>query len=716
MKKWKRIIGSSFLCAVMLIANVTPLLAADKLDVAPVEDEYLTKIAYTPNTNSTLKLNTYLEAEGDIVSWLKSHEHDDYYLKTPYTGNINDPESCVRPRGEYRSNPSMNCTGFVASVMRAVGADFSKLTDRLHGTYANGCNWQDTVAKKGIQSYRYKSISELLKSGKLEKGDVLYFEPDWTKAGSDCHLGFFWGDTSSEDKFWHQTLADTNAITNIKSGTPYEYIYVFKTQKMGTLTLNVSAANGTKANLQGASYGLYDSNGKLAATLTVGSNNTVTKKNLNVGTYTLKQTKAPSGYTKDSASYKVKITNGNVTTQNLKVSKASSSLKLRIASSNPSLTGGNSNYSLEGAIFKIYDSNGKNVRYLKTSKSGCAIINGVPAGTYTVKMLKASGGYILDNQKHTIKIGEGESAEEVLQTSPRKNVCAHSWNEKTAEILREPNNVQYGEKRYTCNTCGQKKTELIDKVTSLSKPVLVSAKNNNSGAITVKWNKVTYAKGYYVYRKVKGGNWSKIATITSGDTTSYKDSKPVDGKNNVYTVCAYNGSVNSAYDKTGKTCLALQKPILISADCSGKKVTIQWKKVAASRGYYIYRKENGGRWVGIATLTSGDRTSFVDRNVSLGKTYTYTVRAYNGNLQSAYNSKGVTTKVTNTTYMKYCTTEKVNYRTGAGTSYAIAGTLPKNSTVQVVSGYSKKANGFTWYKVNINSKTYYMAANYLKKI
>ncbi len=57
----------------------------------------------------------------------------------------------------------------------------------------------------------------------------------------------------------------------------------------------------------------------------------------------------------------------------------------------------------------------------------------------------------------------------------------------------------------------------------------------------------------------------------------------------------------------------------------------------------------------------------------------------------------------------------VRYRTGPGTSYSVAGTFKKNQNVKVLKGYSKSANGYTWYAVMIGSNTYYAASMYLKK-
>ena len=71
--------------------------------------------------------------------------------------------------------------------------------------------------------------------------------------------------------------------------------------------------------------------------------------------------------------------------------------------------------------------------------------------------------------------------------------------------------------------------------------------------------------------------------------------------------------------------------------------------------------------------------------------------------------------LTQETRVKYTTTAKATYRSGAGTKYASKGTLAKGSAAQIVKGWSKKANGYTWYKLRIKNSYYYIASSNLKK-
>ncbi|MBR2715547.1 MAG: hypothetical protein IKB73_05015 [Ruminococcus sp.] len=73
----------------------------------------------------------------------------------------------------------------------------------------------------------------------------------------------------------------------------------------------------------------------------------------------------------------------------------------------------------------------------------------------------------------------------------------------------------------------------------------------------------------------------------------------------------------------------------------GIKVT--WSPMSGISGYYVYRKTASTSWSRIATVYVGT-TSYTDKSVSSGTTYTYTVRAYSGSLLSDYSKSGVSVK------------------------------------------------------------------------
>lgn len=143
-------------------------------------------------------------------------------------------------------------------------------------------------------------------------------------------------------------------------------------------------------------------------------------------------------------------------------------------------------------------------------------------------------------------------------------------------------------------------------------------------SITVKWNAVSEADGYQVYRKVNSGKW-KVVKNTTG--TSYKDKNVKAGYKYSYTVKAHkkvNGKkVYSGYNKKG---LSGKLNTVVSLSVKNKTVSISWKKTTGATGYYIYRSgSKNGKFSKIKTITSGKTLKYTDKKVKTGNTYYYKV-------------------------------------------------------------------------------------------
>ena len=161
----------------------------------------------------------------------------------------------------------------------------------------------------------------------------------------------------------------------------------------------------------------------------------------------------------------------------------------------------------------------------------------------------------------------------------------------------------------------------------LSAPT-VKISNGKSG-INIKWNKITGAKGYAIYRKTGSGSYKKIKTIKDGSVLSYTDTNVKSGTKYTYYVKAFSGSRYSGYKKSA-TLLYLKAAKISSAESGKKGITVKWSKVTGAKGYYIYRKTGSGSYSKIATVKSGSTVSYLNKSAKKGKTYTYYVKAYNG--------------------------------------------------------------------------------------
>ena len=67
----------------------------------------------------------------------------------------------------------------------------------------------------------------------------------------------------------------------------------------------------------------------------------------------------------------------------------------------------------------------------------------------------------------------------------------------------------------------------------------ISSATSKSEGILIKWNKITGASGYYVYRKASSGEWKKIATVKGNTKIKYLDESPRKGATYQYRVKAY---------------------------------------------------------------------------------------------------------------------------------------------------------------------------------
>lgn len=168
-------------------------------------------------------------------------------------------------------------------------------------------------------------------------------------------------------------------------------------------------------------------------------------------------------------------------------------------------------------------------------------------------------------------------------------------------------------------------------------PVLISSANGD-GYSYVKWNTVSGADKYYVYRKVNGGSW-QFFTTTSGAAVMTYDRTVRAGNNYTYTVQAVDDGFISGYDSVGKTASYVAKPTNIKVINAKDGLFVSWNKGTGDVSFRLYRKDTVNRsW---RLIYEGEKAFYQDNSIVNGRTYTYTVRSV-GKLgtYSAYNTKG----------------------------------------------------------------------------
>ncbi|MFC0493359.1 SpaA isopeptide-forming pilin-related protein [Listeria grayi] len=165
--------------------------------------------------------------------------------------------------------------------------------------------------------------------------------------------------------------------------------------KGSVLLTKVDSADPAKT-LQGAEFKLVDNDGKtLRENLTTNASGELKVNDLLLGSYSLVETKAPTGYILDDSPVKFTITADNYDTT-IDLNKENTEMKgsvqlTKVDSQDAAKT-------LQGAEFKLVDNDGKTLREnLTTNADGILKVNDLALGSYSLVETKAPTGYILDD-------------------------------------------------------------------------------------------------------------------------------------------------------------------------------------------------------------------------------------------------------------------------------------------------------------------------------
>ena len=237
------------------------------------------------------------------------------------------------------------------------------------------------------------------------------------------------------------------------------------------------------------------------------------------------------------------------------------------------------------------------------------------------------------------------------------------------------------------------------------------------GGVKLTWNKVNGAAKYRVYYKGRKG-WTRMVDTTS---TSYIDKDVSSGRNYTYTVrciSADGKSFTSGYDSKGKSVKYIAAPEISKLENVNGGVKISWGKVSGATKYRVYYKGRKG-WTRMVDTTS---TSYIDKDVSSGRNYTYTVRCISDDgksFESGFNPKGSSIRYNqapkiletnvvnggikviwesenNTNYRLYCKTEGKGWtkvcdnKTGVVTHKNLQPNKTYTYTVRAISSDAKK--------------------------
>ncbi len=192
-------------------------------------------------------------------------------------------------------------------------------------------------------------------------------------------------------------------------------------RKKGDLKIIKVDAENNEITLKNVEFKLFDSKGKLVQTLVTNEKGEAHANNLEIGTYTLKETKTNDNYVLNEKEITVEIKYGEVTTLKLENERIKGKIKIIKISEDDNLRNGRLQGSpIEGVIFQILDENKKVVQTLITNEEGIAISKELEKGIYTIREVKTHYDYEMTNEEFEVEIIEHESTKEITITNISK--------------------------------------------------------------------------------------------------------------------------------------------------------------------------------------------------------------------------------------------------------------------------------------------------------
>lgn len=207
-------------------------------------------------------------------------------------------------------------------------------------------------------------------------------------------------------------------------------------------------------------------------------------------------------------------------------------------------------------------------------------------------------------------------------------------------------------------------------------------------SVTLFWETVDGIDGYEIYRKTDYEDYVKIAEIGIGEDTVYSDTNVENGVTYTYAVVSAKDNLHSSYEKTVEIeYITLSTPELVSAEMTVNGISVKWKTVSDAEGYILYRRTEDSEWEEIADF-KGKVKSYEDTTCESGKVYYYTVKAYNGTVESGCDYDGVSSV--------YLTVPKLKSATNATKGIKITWSKVKGATGYVI---GRRTVSGTWEKI-----------------
>lgn len=231
--------GFTVLCATVMVLT-SGILTGTEFQASAAK---LNGSVYLSDALYRLSGNKYKETKEQWQAFLTEYStggQENYYLGTPYNSSL----YAASPKGnQWQGYSGMNCQGFVWYIISHGLAYYNKVPVSTTSPYVpnlakfnqmgysykcwDGGGWYAFITQNNLHYYEFSDKDEMLKSGVLQKGDIIWCVnkasggTGLTGLGNrdkNHHIGIYMGDGKS-DSWWQSGPVNGNGIISVEKNS-----------------------------------------------------------------------------------------------------------------------------------------------------------------------------------------------------------------------------------------------------------------------------------------------------------------------------------------------------------------------------------------------------------------------------------------------------------------------------------------------------------------